>query len=261
MSNLSFLQKKIQQSGEMDFNDVFSKCFDLFKKVWVQGVLLQLFTVIVMLPIIIIIYLPLIGIMLAQMRDGNYNTDAVSAFFAGFSILYIIFMIASFLILGAVTMALKAGFYRIIMKLDHNQDIAIADFFYFLKSNYLSKAFTLVIFTMLISVPAILLCVLPIFYVMVPLAFFSVIFAYNPELNPSDILNISFKLGNKKWLLVFGFMMIVGLILWILSYITCGISNIILTSFIYLPMYFVYKHCIGFDHTDESDNIGLIEDF
>lgn len=260
MSNLSALQDKINRSRELDFGDVFTRSVDLFKKVWVQGILLQLFSVIVMLPIIIILYVPLIAVVFAETSDGFLDTDAVNSFFAGLSLIYVFFLIAGFIVIAAVIMALKAAFYRIVMKLDHNKEVTISDFFYFLKSNYLSKAFVLVIFSLIIGVPAVLLCVLPIFYVMVPLAFFSVIFAFNPDMSPGDILNVSFNLGNKKWLLVFGLMVVIGFVLWILSYVTCGLANIFLTSFMYLPMYIVYKQVVGFDDMSEIENIGLIEE-
>ena len=46
------LLNKIQNSKSIDFGDLFNETLDVFKKVWVQGLLLQLFSLIIMLPFI-----------------------------------------------------------------------------------------------------------------------------------------------------------------------------------------------------------------
>lgn len=261
MNTLLEIQEKVRNAKELDFGDIFSQCIELFKKVWVQGLLLQLFTVIVMLPIIIILYIPLIGMMMASSSGGFYNPSELESFFAGFSLLYLVFIGAGIIVLGAVAFALKAGFFRIVKKLDHDQQVTRSEFFYFLKGKYLQKALVLVLISAAIGVIAATLCVLPIFYVMVPMTFFGVFYAFDPELNAGDIVSASFSLGNKKWLLVFGLMIVIGMILWLLSYITCGLGNLFLAAFMHLPIYIVYKEVIGFGDTTEIDNIGLIETF
>lgn len=261
MNTLLEIQEKVRNAKELDFGDIFSQCIELFKKVWVQGLLLQLFTVIVMLPIIIILYIPLIGMMMASSSGGFYNPSELESFFAGFSLLYLVFIGAGIIVLGAVAFALKAGFFRIVKKLDHDQQVTTSEFFYFLKGKYLQKALVLVLISAAIGVIAVTLCVLPIFYVMVPMTLFGVFYAFDPELNAGDIVSASFSLGNKKWLLVFGLMIVIGMILWLLSYITCGLGNLFLAAFMHLPIYIVYKEVIGFGDTTEIDNIGLIETF
>ena len=261
MNTLAEIQEKVRNAKELDFGDVFSQCIELFKKVWVQGLLLQLFTVIVMLPIIIILYIPLIGMMMASSSGGYYDPSELEAFFAGFSLIYIIFILAGIIVLGAVAFALKAGFFRIVKKLDHGEDVTTSEFFYFLKGKHLQKALVLVLISAAIGFVAITLCVLPIFYVMVPMAFFGVFYAFDPELTVGDMVSAGFALGNKKWLLVFGLMIVIGMILWLLSYITCGIGNLFLAAFMHLPVYIIYKEIIGFGDTSEIDYIGLIETF
>ncbi|MBT8267267.1 MAG: hypothetical protein KJO41_08330 [Bacteroidia bacterium] len=260
MDTLISIQDKIRRAPELNFSDIFSKSIDLFKIVWVQGLLLQLFSIIVILPIILILYAPILGLIISQSENGEFNPETLDSFFAGMSILYILFLIVGFLVLGAVVLAIKAAFYRIVMKMDHNQSVSTSDFFYFLKGKYLSKTLALVLISMLIGTLAVILCVLPVFYVMVPLSFFSVMLAFNPELSTGDIISASFSLGNKKWLLVFGLMIVIGLILTIINYMTCGIGNLFLTAFMYLPLYLVYKQVVGFEDTSEINNIGQIEE-
>jgi hypothetical protein len=52
-------QSKIANAGKMDFGTIFNQSIELFKKSWLQGFLMQLFVVILMLPFIIILYVPL----------------------------------------------------------------------------------------------------------------------------------------------------------------------------------------------------------
>ena len=95
--------------------------------------MLQLFTVIVMLPLIIVLYIPLIGAVIAQQESGYGNTEVFENLFAGMSVLYILFVIVGVLVLGAISVGLNAGFYRIMRKLDHDEQVLTSDFFYFYK--------------------------------------------------------------------------------------------------------------------------------
>ena len=49
---------KIQSSKLIDFGDLFNESLSLFKKVWIQGLILQMFSIIIMLPFMISLYLP-----------------------------------------------------------------------------------------------------------------------------------------------------------------------------------------------------------
>jgi hypothetical protein len=73
------------------------------------------------------------------------------------------------------------------------------------------------------------------------------VFAFNPEMQIGDIVNISFKLGTKKWLISFGLFVVANLLVIVLTLLTCGIGALFLSPFIYLPLYFVYKQVVGFD--------------
>lgn len=70
MTNSDSLIRKTETYKDIDFGDIFNKSIELFKKVWVQGLLLQLFTLAAMLPIIIVVYLPFIGAIIAEQESG-----------------------------------------------------------------------------------------------------------------------------------------------------------------------------------------------
>lgn len=255
MNTIANLLEKISNAKQLDFGTIFSESFDLFKKTWLQGFLLQIFTFVIMLPLIIVIYMPLIGIMMAQSKNGYNDPNAFSAFFAGMSIFYILFVIAAIFALSAVSFALNAGFFRIMKKLDFNEEVTTPDFFYFFKAKYFNKTFMLMLASIGIAILAAVLCYIPIFYVMVPLSYFTVMFAFNPDLSTGDIVKASFKIGNKKWLLSFGLMIVSLLLAEIVGLLMCGIGVLFTAAFVYHPTYLIYKNIIGFENGNENIDI------
>ncbi len=85
----------------------------------------------------------------------------------------------------------------------------------------------------------------------------NVIFAFNPELSTSEIVKAGFKLGNKKWLLTFGLIIISGLIAEIIGLLMCCVGILVTASFAYLPAYFIYKESVGFDENNDNEAYGM----
>ena len=61
MNSLNYLQQKIQNAKDLDFGTVFNQAIELYKKVWVQGLLLQVFAILIMMPFILMFYVPFIN--------------------------------------------------------------------------------------------------------------------------------------------------------------------------------------------------------
>jgi hypothetical protein len=144
-------------------------------------------------------------------------------------------------------------------KLDHNETTTTNDFFYFLKGKYLSKAFIIMMVSILISIPAIALCYIPFIYIIVPLTYFSLVFAFYPELSVGDIVKVSFTLGNKKWLITFGLLIVSSLLSQIVGFLLCGIGILFTAAFVYHPTYLIFKHVIGFDGGNDDGDVQKIE--
>lgn len=258
MNTITSILERVKTAPSLDFGEIFSNSIELFKKTWVQGFLLQLFSVLIMLPFIILIYVPFVMAMVAQVQTDGGNPDSMEAFnavFAGFSLLFIVLIFVGMLVLSVVTLALQSGFYRIMKMLDHDEQVTTADFFYFVKGNHLSKLFILMLASLVISIIAALLCFIPIIYVMVPMSFFTMFFAFNPELSVSDIIKGSFALGNKKWLLVFGLIIVSSLLAEIVGLLLCGVGVFFTAAFVYHPTYLVYKNVIGFNDDKPLNHI------
>lgn len=256
MNTITTLLEKIDRAKELDFGDIISESIELFKKTWVQGLLLQVFTIIIMLPLIIIFYVPFIGLIIAQQESGYTDPNAFDDFFAGMSILYMLFVIVGVFVFSTVTYALNAGFFRMMKRLDYNESITTSDFFYFVKGKYLSKIFILMLIAFVIAIPSAMLCYIPLIYVMVPMSYFGIIFAFNPDLGTGDIVKASFKIGNKKWLISFGLFIVSYLCVAIITMITCGIGGLFLQTFMFHPIYLIYKKVVGFDETSAIEQIG-----
>ncbi|MGC6431697.1 MAG: hypothetical protein ACON5F_11695 [Jejuia sp.] len=259
MNTLETIQQKINQAKELDFGTIFSEAFELFKKTWLQGFLLHLFSIVVMLPLILLFYVPFIGMIIAQQESGYNDPDVFNEFFAGMSIVYILFLIVGGFVLATVTYALTASYFRMVKKIDHGEEVKTSEFFHFLKAPYLKKIFLIMLVAILIAIPSALLCYIPLIYVIVPMTFFFIFFAYNPELSVGDIIKASFALGNKKWLITFGLLFVIYLIVLVLTMVTCGIGQLFVQSLLFHPAYLIYKHIIGFNEKSDIDQIGAGE--
>jgi uncharacterized membrane protein len=102
---------------------------------------------------------------------------------------------------------------------------------------------------------ATLLCFLPIIYVIVPLSFMVIVYAFNPELSVSEIIKLGFDLGNKKWFMSFGLMFVSGLLAGIVGMLMCFVGIYVTSSFSYLPHYFIYKDVVGYEDEDETKRL------
>jgi len=244
---LSEIKAKISNAPALDFGDIFNQSVELFKKSWLYGLLLQLFVLAITLPFIIVLYGPLLVSFIAQSKSGHFDPDMFGSLFAGFTAFYLVIFFLGILAATVFQLALQAGFFRIIKAIDQGQEVKAADLFYFLKGKYFGSVTLLMVATILVSLVAALLCYVPLIYAIIPISFFTIVYAFNPEMSIGDIVSISFNLGTKKWLISFGLFVVTYLLVIFLSILTCGIGSLFLSPFVYLPLYFVYKSVIGFE--------------
>ena len=242
---------KIQTSEHIDFGTLFNESVEVFKKVWIQGLLLQLLSIVIMLPFIIAFYVPYFSVMLNQDTNALMNTNALNeALFEEYG-LYLILVYVVLIFFSIASSILYLGFYRIIRERDLGNSTDVSDFFYFFKGSILGKAIVLLLAYMGIAVLAALLCVFPLVYAIIPLMFMLPVFVYNSHLSTSEIIKIAFALGNKKWGITFLTMMLNMILFYVISIVSCGLGTIVFSCFLYLPQYIIYKKVIGFE-TPES---------
>lgn len=253
--NYTQLEHKINENKSVDFGDIFNKSFELFKKTWQQGLLHMLLSIGVVLAVMAIVMVPLfvVGIVDTSAFESLESGDPD---FSGIIMLYL-FMFPALFVAVTFSTLINAAFYRIVKQIDLEEPMSSASFGMFFKSQYIVKAFVLSILTMLIAIVATLACYLPLFYVMIPLTFVVVIFAFNPDMSSSDIIKLSFKLGTKKWLVTFGLVIVSSILAEVVGLLLCGVGIFVTASFIYLPTYYIYKEVVGFD--ESSNDVELKE--
>lgn len=246
MNALNILLEKIDRSKTLDFGDIFSNSIELFKKVWVQGLIMILLMMVILIPFYLVMYLPFIGMGFLDMDAYSYNNDISPILMIPFFIMIFVFSIVAMVL----SFGMKASFYRICKMKDLNE-AGSDDYFYYLKKPYLGKVIVLSLMTFGISLLATLLCFLPIIYVMVPITLINVIFAFNPDLSASDIIKAGFRLGNKKWLITFGLIVISAILAELVGLLMCFVGIFVTASFSYIPAYFVYKESVGFQNPND----------
>ncbi len=249
--NFNQLQSKIDNAKDLDFGTIFNQSIELFKKVWGQGLLTIVIVIAMMIPFYFLMYVPLLamGLMDPQSFEyGNEPTIAVIIPFVLYMILFVFFIMF-------VSFAIQAAFFRICKQKDLGLSGTEA-YFYFFKGKYFSKIFVLSLAAVGIEIIAMLLCLFPLIYVAVPISLFSIVFAFNPELSASEIIKTSFALGNKKWFLIFGLTIVASFLAQIIGLMMCVVGIFVTASFVYLPLYHVYKEVIGFEETNEIEEIG-----
>ena len=251
MITIETLENKIEQAKDLDFGSIFSASIELFKKVWLQGFVTVLLSMLLMLPFYILMYIPLIamGVMDPEaLNSGGEPNWAIMLPFYGMAIIFSFFA----MIIGV---GLKAAFFRICKSKDLNT-VVNDDYFYFFKKPYFGKTCKIGAISFGLIIGAYVLCFFPVIYIMVPVTIINVIYAFNPDMSASDIVKASFKLGNKKWLIIFGLTIISGFLAGIVGMIMCFFGVLFTSSFASIPVYYIYKEAIGFDGKTEIEQIG-----
>lgn len=253
--------QRIEAATTFDFGDVLSKSFDLFKKVWVEGLVHILLSMGIIIPLLVIAYAPVVSFMITA-QENPYATDFNPL--VDFPLVTIIgygFMVLVFILIAQVLItSISVHFLRHCKQEDLGTAKPIGGYFSFIKEVSFGKIFLLQLAVLGISLGAALLCYLPLFYVIVPLHLVGVIFAFNPQLSVSELLKASFKLGNKFWLLLFAMILVSGLIAE-LGIIACGIGILATVSYVHIAMYYVYKDTVGFEADTPKEKEVMLEGF
>lgn len=233
------LTDKIEKSGSLDFGNIFSKSIELFKKVWVQGFITLLLTMVCILPFYLLIYVPLLilGISDPEMLQ---HEELSPPFVIGMVIAFPIVMFG----IITISIALNAAFLRI-CKLKDLEEMGSDDYFYYLKGGRLRNVVILAMIYLGLTLLGMLLCGIGLIYMIVPLSLVPAFLAFNDELKPMEIVKASFQLGNKNWLVIFGLLIVMSFVAQ-LGVILCFVGVFFTAMLAKIPVYFMYKDSIGF---------------
>lgn len=250
------IKQKIKASHSVDFGTVFNQSIELFKETWAQGLIMMVLLFVSILVIEFIIIAPLIGLVSASgsLNDINLQEFSFLLFLLVFVLVFLFFAAIITLVNG-----LLGGLYIVYKKADHNEFYSTNDLFTLLKGDKIFKTFKVSLLQMLITIGSVLLCFFPIIYTAIPISYIVIVYAFNPELSSTEIVSLAFALGNKNWFetfllrIVMSFVAMLGLFL-------CGIGYFATFAIVLIPMYYVYKHAVGFKEQNDIDSIGLSEE-
>ncbi len=116
--------KRIENSKKPEFSDVLSKSFDLYKKYFKQGLMHSLVAFAVMIPLMLVVYIPIIPLY-AEIIQNSGNTTYQPSIFENYSAtaivgFYLLIFIASFF-MQAVNMSVYGHFFRLLKNFrDHS---------------------------------------------------------------------------------------------------------------------------------------------
>lgn len=240
--------QKIESHKELLFETIIKDSFELFKKVFAYGILKVVMEGALIYGFQFIFMLPSFAL-LGLGENENFDITA--------GILMVLMYFAGIFLYIFVLFFLNVGFYRVCFQQEFGLNINIDVFFYALRKKYWVKTLVLSLLTSLSLIVAFLFLVLPVFYMMIPISFVAVVYAFNIDLSIRDIFSIAFKLGNKYWLVLF-LSSIVAVFMSMLGIFACFIGIMATQSFIYMPFYTAYSKVVGFDSeiASEIDMIG-----
>ncbi len=258
MSTLNNILRKINTVKTLDFGTVFSDSIELFKRTWLQGLITIILTGVLAVPLGFIIYIPLV--FLGIISPDSFEKPEPSGVAVLAIILTLLLAIVVLVLANALKVGLLSAYFRIMKIKDLGLNLS-DDYLFFLKRKYLGKTINLGLIMVGIYLVAALMCILPVFYVIIPVHYMIVIYALNPDMPNKDIVKAGFALGNKKWFFTFGIVFISAILSLIVGFLMCFIGLYVTQQFAYTPFYLIYKEVIGLeDELDELNQIGLIEE-
>jgi len=176
------ISNRIENSKSLDFSNIFSRSIELFKEVWLQGFITLLFTFITILPIVIVFYIPMIGI--AIFDQGSINNDTPPILLTLSMVILIPILV---LCLMMISMALSAAFLRICRLKDLKEE-GSDDYFYYFKKPYRKKLFMLSLIMVGLMIITCITCGLAAIYLIVPISLFPTFLAFDEELSAVEIV-------------------------------------------------------------------------
>ncbi len=246
--NFTTVIEKIENKNSLDFGTIFSKSIELFKEVWLQGFITLLLSFLCMLPVLILFYIPLIVMGVAD-PELMKSEEPPPAFIISMIVLMPVLMVG----IMFIGLTLTAGFYRICKNKDLKES-ATDSYFYYFKKPYLTKTLQLSFIFLGLTILGMLACGIGLIYLMVPFSLFPVFLAFDEELSAMEIVKASFALGNKNWFVIFGLLFVMGLIAE-LGILLCLVGILFTAMLSKIPIYFAYKNGVGFSNdTEESKN-------
>lgn len=232
----------VQQGERVDFRQLLGETRELFLRTWWFGAVLMLLQLILLLPVAVVVVIPVLGFSAPggapalSTVSGAPDWGQALPFAFGF-------LLATFLA-NALVLALTAGYFRMVQKVDRGHEVQVMQIFNFLRPQYFTKALVLSAVSMLLALAGTLLLLIPLIYLMVPLALLPLIMGIHPNFTTREMLSASFLMGHRYWWICMGLLLLMGLLAQLIGLMLCGIGVFFTASLTYLPLYLLHKHAL-----------------
>lgn len=142
-----------------------------------------------------------------------------------------------------ITPCLAIGFFQVVKKIDHDEEVEFSNFFDGFK--VWQEAIPLYVLMIVFLIFAFILLILPGIYLSVGYLFvFPLIALYSKEQSLIDVLENSRKIISKKWLNWFGFCWLI--VLFNIVGLLCLVIGVLVTAMVsYISIYCAYKDIVG----------------
>ena len=152
-----------------------------------------------------------------------------------------------------ISLSLMAAFLRICKLKDLNEN-GSDDYFFYFKNGRLRKVVILASMYLGLSILGMIACGVGLIYLAVPLSLVPAFLAFNDDLSPMEIMKSSFQLGNKNWLVIFGLIILMGLVAE-LGIVLCFVGVLFTAMLSKIPVYYMYKDGVGFSNREDSTTV------
>lgn len=242
------LRMRIKIKKSMSIGGLFEDSFSLFQGVWLQGLLLQVLTILVLYGLGVLAYIPIMGTAFVTDEITTYATTELSVLEYILLGLYLLI----YVIVAIFQVGLTAAFYRIMrvkdLKLGPEKGVNYGMFF---KKAYLTKLIGIGVFNLIMITIASILFVIPLFYLIIPIQAVILFFAFHPHLSLKQLYHLAFSFGTRHWgicFIVFAGMFVFGM----LGVLVCFFGVLATISACLIPIYQVYKQVIGFTEVEDA---------
>ncbi|MFX0558515.1 hypothetical protein ACOCEA_17065 [Maribacter sp. CXY002] len=235
--------QKIKERERLEFGVIFSQSIDLFKKIWLQGFIVLLLTMVTVLPFYLMIYIPMLAAGITDPEIFKSEEPPVMVIIS-------MFVLVPIVSIGVMTfgMALNAAFLRICKQNDLNE-VGSDDYFYFFKQGRLGRIVIVSLIMLGLTLVGVFTCGIGMIYLVVPMSLFPAFIAFKEELSALEVVKASFELGNKNWFVIFGLIIVLSIIAE-LGVLLCCVGIFFTAMLSKVPMYFMYKHGVGFSDSE-----------
>lgn len=204
-----------------------------------------------------------------SVRVGDYFGEAWAlikphlGIFIGFSLLsFVIAMMVSIVPFAGIVVnpLISAAFYLALRAADKGENVSLDTFFSVLKTEHIGNLILTALVSALLIIIGMLFIILPGIYLAVGYSFIVPLVLFSGEKDFWQILENSRKIITANWWGIFGWIIVVGIVVTFATIFTLFIGLVVIYPWFYAISYVGYKDIVGFDEEEKELSDHLVSD-